>query len=131
MKKTREGLTLVEVVVALVMIAILMTSLSGLMYATARQAVRADNATSRQAIALQTVNRFATMPYANIAGAAGCTNIGPANRQFQSCITLTAGVRSTIVDIVTTPLQNNVPASSMRIIRAAPVVANPLCTGCP
>lgn len=131
MKQTRDGFTLVEVVVALVMIAILMTSLAGLMYATARQAIIADNATTRQAIALQTVNRLATLPYANIAGTAGCTNVGTANRQFQSCITLAAGTRSTIIDIVTTPLQNDVPASSMRIIRAAPPAPNPLCTGCP
>lgn len=131
MKQTREGFSLVEVVVALVMMAILMTTLAGLTYATARQAIIADNAMARQAVALQTVNRFATMPFADIAGAAGCTTVGPAGRQFQSCVTLTAGTRSQIVDITTTPLQNDVAASTMRIIRSAPPSANPLCTGCP
>lgn len=131
MKQTREGFTLVEVVVALVMMAILMTTLAGLTYATARQAIVADNATARQAVALQTVNRFATMPYASIPGAAGCTTVGDPGRQFQSCITLAGGINSTIVSITTTPLQHNVPASTMRIIRSAPPAVNPLCTGCP
>lgn len=126
----REGFGLVEVVVAMVLMAIIMTSLGGLTYASARQSIVADNAMARQAVALQTVNRFATMPYANIAASAGCSTQGPANRQFETCVTLAAATNGTRIQIVTTPLQHNVPASTMSLIRAAPVTSNPLCVGC-
>ena len=130
MMKNREGFGIVEVVVAMVMLAIIVTSLAGLTYASARQSIIADNAMARQAVALQTVNRFATMPYANLAGAAGCDTVGSANREFQTCVTLSAATNATRVQIVTTPLQHNLSASTMRIIRAAPTTSNPLCVGC-
>lgn len=126
----REGFGLVEVVVAMVLMAIIMVSLGGLTYASARQSIVADNAMERQAIALQTVNRFATMPYANIAGSAGCSTVGPVGRQFETCVTLAAATNGMRIQIVTTPLQHNVPASTMSLIRAAPATANPLCVGC-
>src|SRR5690606_18612817 len=53
-----EGCGIVEVVVAMVLLAIIMTTLGGLTFATARQAVVADQAMARQAVALQTVNRL-------------------------------------------------------------------------
>lgn len=130
MMQNREGFGIVEVVVAMVMLAIIVTSLAGLTYASARQSIIADNAMARQAVALQTVNRFATMPYANLAGAAGCDTVGSANREFQTCVTLSAATNAMRVQIVTTPLQHNMAASTMRIIRAAPVTSNPLCMGC-
>ncbi|MGH7463580.1 MAG: type IV pilus modification PilV family protein [Longimicrobiales bacterium] len=130
MMKNREGFGLVEVVVAMVMLAIIVTSLAGLTYASARQSIVADNAMARHAVALQTVNRFATMPYASIAGAAGCDTVGSINRQFESCVTLSSATNATGIRVVTTPLQHNLPASTIRLIRSAPATSNPLCLGC-
>ena len=130
MIQNREGFGLVEVVVAMVMLAIIVTSLAGLTYASARQSMIADNAMARQAVALQTVNRFATMPYANIPGAAGCDTVGSTNRAFETCVTLAPATNATRVQIVTRPLQYKMAASTMRIIRAAPATSNPLCMGC-
>jgi prepilin-type N-terminal cleavage/methylation domain-containing protein len=130
MMKNREGFTLVEVVVAMVMLAIIVTSLAGLTFASARQSIVADNAMARQAVALQTVNRLATMPYANIATSAGCDTVGVTNRRFERCVTLSGATNATRIQVVTRPLQHNVPASTMRLIRAAPTTSNPLCLGC-
>jgi len=133
MKSDREGFTLVEVVVALVMMAVILTMLAGLTYATARQAIVADNATARQAVALQTLNRYATMPYANIPASItpnACDTVGTTNREFETCVTLTPATNATVIEVVTTPLQHNVPASTHRIVRAAPPTQNPLCMGC-
>ena len=130
MMKNREGFTLVEVVVAMVLLAIIVTSLAGLTYATARQSIVADNSMARQAVALQMVNRFATMPYANIATSAGCDTVGATNRRFERCVTLSSATNATRIQITTRPLQNRVSASTMRLIRAAPATSNPLCMGC-
>jgi prepilin-type N-terminal cleavage/methylation domain-containing protein len=130
MMTNREGFGLVEVVVAMVLLAIIVTALGGLTFASARQSIVADNAMARQAVALETVNRLATMPYANVLTSGGCQTVGPTNRQFQTCVTLSAAVNGTAIRVVTTPLQHNVPASTMHLIRAAPVTSNPLCVGC-
>lgn len=123
---------MVEVVIALVIMAIIVTMLAGLTYATARQSIVADNAMARQAVALQTINRFATLPYANIAAAATppCDTVGVTNRRFERCVSLTPGTNATIIQVVTTPLQHNVPSSTMQIVRSAPPSSNPLCMGC-
>ena len=130
MMKNNEGFGLVEVVVAMVMLAIIVTSLAGLTYASARQSIVADNAMARQAVTLQTVNRLATMPYANIAAEAGCDTVGTVNRAFETCITLAAATNAMRIQVVTTPLQHNVAASTARLIRNAPASSNPLCVGC-
>lgn len=130
MMNNRDGFGLVEVVVAMVMLAIIMTSLAGLTYASARQSIIADNTMARQAVTLQTVNRLATMPYASLATAAGCDTIGTANREFESCVTLSAATNATRITVVTTPLQHDVAASSTQLIRSAPASNNPLCVGC-
>lgn len=130
MMSNREGFGLIEVVVAMVLLAVIATSLAGLTYASARQSILADNAMARQAVALQAVNILATMPYANLGGAAGCTDVGSANRQFRTCVTLSSATNATVIQIVTTPLQTNLPAATMRLIRSAPPSQNPLCTGC-
>lgn len=130
MMNNRDGFGLIEVVVAIVMLSVIMTTLGGLTYASARQSIIADHAMARQAVALQTVNRLATIPYANVAAAAGCDTVGTANREFERCVTLSGATNATGIQIVTTPLQHNVPASTMRLIRSAPASANPLCVGC-
>jgi prepilin-type N-terminal cleavage/methylation domain-containing protein len=128
MMTNREGFGLIEVVIALVLLAVIVTSLAGLTYASARQSIVADNAMAREAVALQALNRLATMPYANLTS--GCETVGPANRQFEVCVTVSAATNATRIQVVTTPLQNNVPASTARLIRAAPPSANPLCMAC-
>lgn len=130
MTNNREGFGLVEVVVAMVMMTIIMSTLGGLTYASARQSIIADNAMASQAVALQTVNRLATMPYGNLLAAGGCDTIGTANREFESCVTLSGATNATGIRVVTTPLQHNVPSSTMRLIRSAPATSNPLCVGC-
>ena len=123
---------MVEVVVALVLMAVILTMLAGLTYSTARQAIVADNTMAGQAVALQTINRFATMPYGNIAAAAtpACDSVGTANREFETCISLSAGSGTTIIQVTTTPLQHNLPPTTLQIVRSAPPANNPLCVGC-
>jgi hypothetical protein len=70
------------------------------------------------------------MPYANIASSAGCDTVGVINRRFERCVTLSGATNATRIQVVTRPLQHNVPASTMRLIRAAPATSNPLCMGC-
>jgi prepilin-type N-terminal cleavage/methylation domain-containing protein len=132
MTGARQGTTMVEVVVAMVLLSVILTALGGLTFTTARQMMKNTDASTLQAASLEAVNRFTTLPYATLSTAAGCDTTGTANNRFEQCVTVTpSGSRSTFVEIVTRPLQRvGVPSSTVRFTRAAPPGGNPLCLGC-
>lgn len=131
MKKTQEGFSIVEVVVALVLMSIILTTLGGLTFTTARQAVVADNAMVRQAATVEMVNRFASMPYAQLTASAGCDSVGGVNNYYRRCATVTPFGSALQVTVVTTPMQRGIPASTVTLVRSSPPTSNPLCTiGC-
>jgi prepilin-type N-terminal cleavage/methylation domain-containing protein len=128
--KPQDGFTIVEVIVALVMMAVILTSLGGLTYATASQAIFASDATTREAASLETMNRLATLPYADLPSAVGCETIGGKNNQYQRCVTMTTSGSLTRIRIVTTPLQRKASAVTVQLVRTEPPTGNPLCTMC-
>jgi prepilin-type N-terminal cleavage/methylation domain-containing protein len=128
MKSNQDGFSIIEVIIAMVLLAIIMTTLGGLTFATARQAVRADNTMLREAASLEIVNRFATMPYANVAAAAGCDSVGGVNNWYRRCATVQTAAGGLRVNIVTTPLQRNIAATTVTVVRNAPASPSPLCT---
>lgn len=133
MNARQDGSTIIEVVVAVVMLGIILTMLAGLTYTTARQAVRNNDTALQQAAMLEVVNRYSAIPYAEVSalnGSTTCDNVGSANAQFQRCVTVSAATRGVRVNVVVTPLQRGIPATSTQFARAAPATANPLCIGC-
>jgi len=132
MTGARQGTTLVEVVVAMILLSVILTALGGLTFTTARQMMKNTDASTLQAASLEAVNRFTTLPYAALSTAAGCDTTGTTNNRFAQCVTVTAsGSRSTQVEIVTTPLQRaGVASTTVRFTRAAPPGGNPLCLAC-
>lgn len=129
MKQRREGFTLVEVVVAMTLLSIVLVSLSGLVYRTARQAITATALSGRQAVAVEAVNRFATLPFAQLAGNAGCSNVTRGPNVFARCIAVSVtGNRAAVTVTVTPP--DDTPAWETRFVRVGPPPTNPLCVGC-
>lgn len=128
MTSNREGFSIVEVLAAVIIMSIILTTLGGLTFITARQAVRADNTMVREAASLELANRFATMPFANLNASAGCDSVGGVNNWYRRCaaVTGTGNVRQIVV--TTTPMQRGIPASTVTIVRNAPASGNPLCS---
>jgi prepilin-type N-terminal cleavage/methylation domain-containing protein len=129
--KNQEGFSIMEVLVALIIMSIILTTLGGLTFVTAQQSVRADNSMVRQAASLEMVNRFATMPYNSVAASAGCDTVGTLNNRYERCAVVSASGNALRVNVTTTPLQRGIPASVVSLVRNAPPIQNPLCTsGC-
>jgi prepilin-type N-terminal cleavage/methylation domain-containing protein len=127
----RAGFTIVEVVMAVVLLGIILTTLGGLTFHTARQAVVADNTAARQAASLDMVNRVAAIPYAQLTAGTTCDSTGSVNNWYRRCATVTPAANGMQITVVTTPEQRGVPASSVTVMRSSPPAANPLCTlGC-
>jgi prepilin-type N-terminal cleavage/methylation domain-containing protein len=132
MSTQREGFSIVEVVVSMVLMAVILTALAGLTYTTARQSVRNGDNTTLQAASLGAVNRFSALPYSTLTGAAGCDTVGVANNRFQRCVTVTQVSGARNVQVVTRALQRstNLPPTTVSFTRVAPSTGNPLCLGC-
>lgn len=127
MKTQQDGFTLVEVVIALVLMAIILTTLGGLTFVTARQAVVADNSMEREAASLDLVNRYATMPFNDLTTGQVCDSAGSTNNWYRRCATVTPLGTARQVVIETTPEQRDVAASIVTLIRNPPPAASPLC----
>jgi len=129
MKGKREGFTIIEAVVAMVILSIVLTTLARLMYITAQTSIRSKDFMKRDGYALEMMNRLDALPYASIP-ASYCETVGTVRDQYQRCATVTTvGQRRNVV-IVTTPLQRNTAAVTYQFSRSAPPLANPLCTTC-
>jgi prepilin-type N-terminal cleavage/methylation domain-containing protein len=130
MSSRNAGFTMIEVVVALILLSVILTALAGLTFTTARQAVLNTDQTQAQAASLELVNRLSALPYNNLAGAAGCDVVGTPNNQYRRCVTVTPSGNSAQVEVVTTPLQRKAAPLTVRFNRVAPGATNPLCIGC-
>lgn len=127
MKAAREGFSLVEVVVGFLIVGIVMTTLAGMTYATAAQALIVSDQTTRDARALERLNQLHTLPWAALPAQVGCDTVGTARNRFARCVTLVEGSRQRTLQLTTTPLQRRQTASTLRLIRHAPPAPNPLC----
>ena len=131
MSTRQEGFTIAEVVISMVLLSIILVTLGGLTYTSAQRALTATASAQRQAYAMETVNRLTTLPFANLAGAAGCDSVGSPNMRFQRCITVTTAGNAATITLVTTPVnQKAVGTSTLRFYRANTAATNPLCSGC-
>lgn len=128
MSSQRDGFTIMEVIVTIVLVAIILTTLAGLTFATARQAVFAGDVATREAASLATLNRLATLPFDQLAGAAGCRTAGTANNEYSMCVTVSTAGGAARVNVTTTPLQRAGAPTSLDLVRMGPPPENPFCS---
>lgn len=129
MDSTRPGFSLIEVVVAMVLLALILTSLAGFTFVTARQSITLADANAREAVLLATVNRYSALPFDQLV--TRCDTVafpeGSTQDRFLSCATVTPGAVRAVIDISVEPLQRDAATSGTRIVRSAPPPPSPLC----
>jgi prepilin-type N-terminal cleavage/methylation domain-containing protein len=125
MSGRREGFTIMEVIVSIVLVAIILTTLAGLTFATARQAVFASDVTTREAASLAALNRLATLPFDQLPGAVGCDTTGTQNNHYEMCVSVSTAGAATRVEVTTTPLQRAGAPTSVQLVRMRPPPENP------
>jgi prepilin-type N-terminal cleavage/methylation domain-containing protein len=130
MNPRQDGFTIIEVLVAVVLMSIILVTLGGLTYATASQAIYASDASTSQAASLGMVNRLSTLPFNDLAGAAGCETLGSGNNKYERCVTVTMTGMLARIQVVTTPQQRNAHTTTVNLVRTRPPTGNPLCTTC-
>ena len=132
MNGARDGFSLVEVVVSMVMLAAVLTSLCGLTTVTAQRSLTLANSAARQAFTLQETNRIASYPYSTLSTLAGCDTLATTTSstlnqlKYRRCITVSDSTRYRLVTMTVTPLRAGTYADTVQVRRVTDVTANPL-----
>jgi hypothetical protein len=127
---------MVEVLIAMVLLAIILTSLAGFTFSTAQRALVAGDISTRESIKVTAINRLTTVPWDTVAAIAAvgsrCDTVTFAARnRYRRCQRVTAtGTTNAVVWVVVAPLQRGLAADSTRFVRAGPPPVSPLCTTC-
>jgi prepilin-type N-terminal cleavage/methylation domain-containing protein len=132
MTRSREGFTLIEVMIALTLLSIVLLSF---VQATAVVAVRGrtNDLVAKRTAALQgEANKFASLPFASLAGWSTATKTftkGTFSYKRKLSITSLASNRDSI-RITVVPTIDTTKSDYVIVLRSKPTTGSPLCTTC-
>jgi len=125
--RARAGLTLVELLVAMVLLAVMLTSVAALTFEAARTSIVGAAEQYRQATMLAMVNRYTTAPYSSLAAGTTCQTTSAGVFPHTLCVSIsTSGLYSKQVRVIVTPSQPDVRPDTTVFTRAKAPTVNPL-----
>jgi type II secretory pathway pseudopilin PulG len=130
MGRRRGGFTLIEVIVAILFMAITLSMLAAFSVGTATQLVKLSQSDVRQAVTLREVNRLAALPFTALTAENGvCRTVTVADLAHTSCVTIANSAEGRTVTIVVRPPSGLTSTYADTIVlRRVPPAYNPLNT---
>jgi prepilin-type N-terminal cleavage/methylation domain-containing protein len=127
-----DGFSLVEVIVAMSLLAIVMILLASMSLAVGRRGYANDLTTKRNLALAQQAGRISAMPFANVALlTSGTTSMLIGDFSFNRRLTVTApSANRYTIKVVILPIASEFRADSITIDRTRPASGTPLCTSC-
>jgi Tfp pilus assembly protein PilV len=125
----RLGISLIEIMVALLLFGTVSVAMSGLSLVIARRADANDLSTKRSAALQQQMNRLQALPYDSLASKAGIVTVSDGAFPHKRRITVSTAGSRTRVTIQIIPTQAPATSESIAFDRARPTTS-PLCKGC-
>jgi Tfp pilus assembly protein PilV len=126
---TRPGISLIEIMVALLLFGSVSVAMSGLSLVVARRADANDLSTKRSAALQQQMNRLQALPYDSLASKAGIVTVSDGAFPHKRRITVSSAGSRTRVTIQIIPTKAPATSESIAFDRARPTTS-PLCKGC-
>ena len=130
----RKGFVLVEIIVAMVLLAVAVSSLAALVYSVSHSGIRTSGDAYKNGVLMQEVNRFEGIPYDSIA--VGTFSVPPVTSgpyPHTRTVTVTNVQDNVIksIKIVIKPTNPQYKADSVNFIRTKSRTSRVLCTDCP
>jgi len=131
--RDRKGFVLVEVIVAMVILAVAVSSLAGLVYSVSRSGIRTSGDAYRNGVLIQEVNRLEGIPYDSIATGTQSYTVSTGQYAHTRVITVAETQPNVIkaIKIVITPTNKSYKPDSISFIRTKSRTSRVLCTDCP
>jgi len=129
----RKGFVLVEVIVAMVILAIAVSSLAALMYSVSQSGMVATGNAYRNGVLMHEVNRLEGIPYDSIPVGSSSIVVSTAPYRHTRVITVAEPVAAVVktVQIVITPANTKFKPDTVRFTRTRSRTSRALCTSCP
>ncbi|MEO8580903.1 MAG: hypothetical protein ABI469_11690 [Gemmatimonadales bacterium] len=128
----RKGAMLVEVIVAMVILAVAVSSLAALMYSVSQSGLKATGNAYRNGVLMQEVNRLEALPYDSIPAVTSSASVTTAPYPHTRVITVAepvAGVVKT-VKVIITPANARYKPDTVSFTRTKARTSKVLCTSC-
>jgi len=129
----RKGFALIEVIVAMVLLAVAVSSLAALMYSVSQNGMKATGNAYRNGVLMQEVNRLEGIPYDSIAIGSSSVSVSTMPYPHTRVITVAEPVARTIktIRVVITPTNVKFKPDTVSFIRTRARTSRALCTTCP
>jgi prepilin-type N-terminal cleavage/methylation domain-containing protein len=130
--KLRAGFSLIEIIVAMVLMATVLSALAALSYRVTRRGEDNDLRAKRTFALQHEANRFGAMPFSELAAQTnGSEPIILGDFLFTRTLTITAvGTKRYTIKIVVEPDLDPQASDSLVFDRTKPAATTPLCTAC-
>jgi len=130
--KKRKGFVIVEVIVAMVLLAVAVTSLAALMYSVSQKGMVAAGNAYRNGVLMNEVNRLEGTPYALIPTGSTTVSVASGPYPHNRVITVTEPVVNSVktVTVIITPTNTKLRSDTASFLRTNPRTSKVLCTTC-
>lgn len=129
----RKGFVLVEVIVAMVLLAVAVSSLAALVYSVSRSGLAATGSAYRNGVLMQEVNRLETLPYDSIRVGSNSTTVSTQPYPHTRVVTVSEPVANVVktITVVVTPANSAFKPDTVMFTRTKARTSKVLCTDCP
>lgn len=131
-ERQRNGFVIVEIIVAMVLLAIAVTSLAALMYNVSQGAIVATGNAYRNGVLMNEVNRLEGIPYDSIPVGSTTVSVSTAPYAHTRVITVAEPIANTVktIRIVITPTNAKYKPDTLNFTRTKARTSKVLCATC-
>ncbi len=131
--KRRKGFVIVEIIVAMVLLAVAVSSLAALLYSVSQNGMIATGNAYRNGVLMHEVNRLEGIPYDSIAVGIQSYSVSTAPYPHTRVVTVTEPIVSTVknVKVIITPTNAKYKPDTVSFTRTKARTSKALCTTCP
>jgi prepilin-type N-terminal cleavage/methylation domain-containing protein len=128
----RKGFVIVEVIVAMVLLAVAVTSLAAMMYSVSQSGMIATGSAYRNGVLMNEVNRLEGIPYDSVTVGSASFSVSTAPYPHTRVVTVTEPVVNSIksIRVVITPTNVKYKPDTVTFIRTKARTSKALCTTC-
>ena len=125
--RNREGVSLVELMVAITLLGVVLASVAGLSVESAQRAESLSGQSRRQAAMAEEINRLTAIPFTQLTTGTSCQTYNDPGFQHTRCATVTfINTMNRRLQVVVTPTQPGLLPDTVVFVRANPPTINPL-----
>ncbi len=129
---SRKGFVLVEVIVAMVLLAVAVSSLAALVWSVSHSGLKITGDAYRNGVLMQEVNRLEGIPYDSIPNGTNSVTVSSGTYPHTRVVTVSEPTVNVIksIRIVITPANPNYKPDTVSFIRTKARTSKVLCTDC-